>query len=146
MLCKFAKKDKSVLALLIAIGAVSCTFGIIWSFILDDEQHGLMMTAGMFTGLGAVFIAIAVVSIIKTKAMSEEKLKEEEIERKDERNIQLMRASYTVAAAVAFIIFASMAFLFMALDYKVPGFIMVGCIYVQAASVFIAHKIFEKKM
>lgn len=145
MFCKSIKNSK-FWGILIAIGIVSIIFGSVANGMLPDDAHNLSMFMGMFVGTGGAFIGIGIVRLVRLKTASPQKLKQEEIERNDERNIQILRISYTVANVTATIIFAIMAFTFVFLDYIIPALISIGAIYVQLAAVFIAHKYYSKQM
>lgn len=101
---------------------------------------------GMFSGLGGAFTAIGIVKLIHYKRTPPTKLKEEEIELNDERNIQILRISYSVANVTATVLFVVMAFVFVWLDYRIPAFISIGAIYIQMLAFFIANKYFKGKM
>lgn len=146
MLCKLGKENKKLLNGVVVLGIVSLIFGIVFARSLPEEEHTLTMLAGMFTGFGAGITAVALFYRIRSKVLSPEKLKEKEIEKNDERNIQIVRASFTVVAATAFLTFAVMAFVFMGMGYRVPSLIMVGCIYLQIIVFLIANKVISKKM
>lgn len=70
------------------------------------------------------------IKVIKYRRISSEKLKKEEIELSDERNIQRLRAANSVANASATIIFLIMAFIFVTLNYIVPAFIAIGAMLI----------------
>ena len=146
MLCKNVKNDKIKVLILMVVGVVSLVFGIVFSNIISEEQHNLMMLSGMFSGLGTAFIVIGIISIIKMKTITAEKLKKKEIEQNDERNIQVLRAAYSVVASASIFIFAILAFVFVGIGYKVPGIMMVVAMYVEVLIFFITYKINNKKM
>ena len=146
MLCRFAKTNKKLLSAMVIIGVVSLFFGIIFARSLSEEESSLMMLAGMFTGLGCGIIAVAVFYWVRSKVLSPEKLKQKEIEKNDERNVQISRASFTVVAVTSNLTFAVLAFVLIGMGYMVPSLIMVGCIYLQLAIFLIASKIISRKM
>ena len=145
MLCK-SYQNKNFYIGLIIIGLLSITFGAVFQQYIPENAHNLSMTAGMLSGIGAAFIAVGVIRLIKFKRSSPEKLKAEEIELKDERNIQILRATYSVVAAASILIFAILAFVFLLLDYMVPAWIAISGIYVEVVIFFIAYKIISSKM
>lgn len=145
MFCKSIKNNK-FWGVLIVVGLVSLVFGIVANSMIPDDARNLSMFTGMFVGAGSAFIGIGVVKLVRLKTVSPEKLKQEEIELNDERNIQILRISYTIANATATIIFAIMAFCFVFLNYIIPALVSVVAIYVQLAAFLIAHKYYSKKM
>lgn len=146
MLCKFGKQNKKFLGAVVIMGAVSLVFGILFARSLSDEEHSLMMLAGMFSGAGAGIMAVAIFFWIRSKVLSPEKLKQKEIEKNDERNVQINNAAFTVVAATANLTFAVLAFVLMGMGYMVPSLIMVACVYLQLAVFLIAHRIISRKM
>ena len=147
MLCKvFGNQNKKLLSGMVALGVVSLIFGIFFGRSLPEEEHNLMMLAGMFSGAGAGIIAVAVFFWIRSKVLSPEKLKEKEIEKKDERNVQITQASCTVVALSSILTFAALAFLLMGMGYMVPSLIMVGGLYLQVVVLLIASRIISRKM
>ena len=145
MLCKSYQNKKFYIGLII-IGFLSIIFGVIFDQFIPENAHNLSMTAGMLSGIGGAFIAIGVIRLIKFKKSSPEKLKAQEIEFRDERNIQILRATYSVVAAASILIFATLAFVFLLLNYMVPAWITISCIYVEVVIFFIAYKIISSKM
>ena len=146
MLCKFGKQYKKVLSGMVVLGIVSLIFGILFARSLSDDQNNLQMLAGMFTGAGTGIIAVAIFFWIRSKIVSPEKLKQKEIEKNDERNIQISRAALSVVAMTSNLTFAILAFVLMGMGYMVPALIMVACIYLQVAIFLIANRIISRKM
>lgn len=146
MLCKSYRKDINFYLGLIGIGVLSLVFGILFNINLPEEAHNLSMLSGMLSGIGATFISISIFGIIRLKTSSKEKLKAEEIEQKDERNVQILRKSYTLVAVSSLFLFIAITFLFLALDYMIPAFIAIGCIYAEIVIFFISYKIIALKM
>jgi hypothetical protein len=145
MLCKSIKSNKFWLTL-VGVGIVTFIFGIVGTIRITDATNNLDMLMGMFTGLGSAFTAIGIVKLIHYKRTSDVKLKQEEIELKDERNVQILRVAGSVANAIASALFAIMAFVFVFLDYKIPAFICLGALYVQVLVFFISYKYYSSKM
>jgi len=145
MLCK-SYQNKNFYIGLIIIGFLSIIFGVVFEQYIPENAHNLSMTAGMLSGIGAAFTAVGVIRLIKFRKSSPEKLKAEEIELRDERNIQILRATYSVVAAASILIFAILAFVFLLLDYMVPAWITISGIYVEVIIFFIAYKIISSKM
>lgn len=145
MLCKKNwKKGTSVLVL--CLGAVSFTFGLLTYLIARPEEHSLNTLLGMFTGFGFGIIAVAGFMLVRSKVVSPQKLMQEEIEREDERNIAISRAAGLVGFFAGVGLFAVLAFVFMGLGYRVPSFVCVGGIYVLVAGYLVARRVYAKKM
>lgn len=145
MLCKSINSKKHWY-MLIVIGIVTLIFGVVCFKNLPHDAQNINMLMGMFSGLGGAFTAIGVIKLIHYKRTPAEKLKKEEIELKDERNIQILRIACSVANTVATVLFALMAFIFVWLDYRIPAFISIGAMYVQVLAFYIAYKYFNAKM
>ena len=145
MLCRSVKSNKYWSAMVV-VGVITLIFGIITYNSISSDMHNVAMLKGMFTGLGAAFTAIGLVKIFQNKMTPEAKLKAKEIELKDERNIQILRISYSIANVVAIILFVVMAFVFVALNYIIPAFISIGAMYIQVLTFFIAYKYYSSKM
>ena len=140
-----SNQNKKIYIGLIVLGILSIIFGTVFQQYVESTPN-LKMTAGMIAGVGGAFVAIGVIRLIKFKKSTPEKLKAEEIELKDERNIQILRATYSVVAAASILIFAIMAFVFLLLDYMVPAWIAISGIYVEVIIFSIAYKIISSKM
>ncbi|MBU5674866.1 hypothetical protein KQI88_00360 [Alkaliphilus sp. MSJ-5] len=145
MLCKSVKNNR-FWQVLIVVGIVTLVFGIVYYSNLPKDAHNMSMLMGMFSGTGGAFVAIGVIKLIQHKRTAPEKLRQKEIELKDERNIQILRIAYTIANLTATILFIIMAFVFVWLDYKTPAFISLGAMYIQLLAFFIAYKYFNSKM
>ena len=145
MFCKSIKSNKYWVSLLI-VGIVSLVFGVVgYKNDLALSSNGDMLL-GMFSGMGGAFIVIGVIKLLHNKFASAAKLKEEIINMNDERNIQILRAAYTIANVASTVMFAVMAFVFVWLDYRTPAFIAVGAIWIQLIVFLISYSYFNKKM
>ena len=145
MFCKSIRSNR-IWATLVVVGVISFIFGIIGNIGVPDDADNISMLMGMFTGLGTAFIVIGVFKLIHYKRTSDAKLKQEEIEFKDERNIQILSNASSVANTTASGLFAIMAFVFVFLDYKTPAFICIGALYVQLLVFFISYKYYKSKI
>lgn len=129
MLCKSIKSNK-YWGTMAAIGIITLIFGLITYKSISNDAHNIAMLKGMFTGLGGAFTAVGLTRLVQNKLTPKAKLKAKEIELKDERNIQVYRVAYTIANTVATILFATMAFIFVSLNYVTPAFISIGAMYI----------------
>jgi hypothetical protein len=92
MLCKVIKNKRYWYFLMLA-GAVSASFGIIGILTEPDVACNIAMLLGMFTGIGAALLVFGVIRLLYMKFAPAAKLKAEEINMKDERNVQVGRAA-----------------------------------------------------
>ena len=145
MLCKSVKNNK-FWEMLVVIGIITLIFGAIAYKGVSDDTQNIAMLKGMIFGLGCTFTSIGLFKIIQNKRTPVEKLKAKEIELRDERNVQILRISYSVSNSVATVLFATMGFVFVALDYIMPAFIALGALYIQVIAFFIAHRYYNNKM
>lgn len=139
-------KSNKYYKILVLVGITTLVLGAIIFKRISAEGHNVSMLKGMFTGAGVSITAIGIVKLIQNRMSPEEKLKAKEIELKDERNIELLRISYSVASTVATILFAILGFIFVAMDYIVPGLISIGAMYIQLFAFFIAYKYYNNRM
>ena len=145
MICK-GKWNKHLCTLVMILGAASFLFGLLTFLIVKPETSSMNTLMGMFTGFGAGIMGVAIWQTIRAKVVSKEKLEQEEIEKWDERNIAIIRASATAAYYAAILLIAILIFVFMGLGNRVPSYIFLGGMYVLVGVFFIARKVLEKKM
>jgi len=145
MYCKSKKSNRYLIGLVI-VGAISLVFGIIGHKVSLASTGNEDMLLGMFSGLGATFVATGTIRLFRNKFTSKEKLKQEEIDLKDERNVQILRAAYTITNVASSILFALLAFVFVWLNYRTPAFIAIGALWIQVIVFFISYCYFSKKM
>ena len=86
---------------MIIVGIVTLVFSFILYRNISYAPHNVHMLMGMFTGLGSALTVVGSVKLIRHKKASAKKLKEEEIELNDERNIQILRKAYSVSNKMA---------------------------------------------
>ncbi|MCI5688819.1 MAG: hypothetical protein MR303_10100 [Emergencia sp.] len=147
MLCKIFGNDNRIFNFtLIIAGAVAIVFGLWYSYITPEEMHHLQMLAGMFTGMGSAFLAIGVFFFLHSHFGSAEKKKQREIERNDERNVQITCYAMSIAAFAAVLFSAILIFVFTALNYILPSMLILAGVYIELAVFLIAFKILERKM
>lgn len=142
----FCNKSTKYQIVSLAVGAISFLFGIIGHYNNFATSGNESMLLGMFTGFGAAWIILGIIFLLRNKFMSKEKLKQEQINLKDERNVQIYRASFANANTACTVLFALMAFLFVGLGYRVPGLIAVGALWVQTVVFLVSHFYYSKKM
>ena len=145
MICK-GKWNKQLCMVMLGLGAVSFLFGLLSYLIGKPESSSMNTLMGMFTGFGAGIMGVAIWLTVRAKMVSKEKLEQEEIEKWDERNIAIIRASATAAYYAAILLMAVLIFLFMGLGYRTPSYICLGGLYVLVGVFFVARKVLEKKM
>lgn len=145
MLCKMIKSNKHWLVI-IGIGLITLIFGATSHIYLSDISNNIDMLLGMFSGFGFSFLLVGLINIIRIKRSPETKLKEKEIEMKDERNIQITRIANSVSYFVAMMILTILSFLFVGLNYPVPAFITVGALLILGMTNIIAYRYYNKKM
>lgn len=145
MLCK-TYKNKQFYIGLIVLGIISLLFGILFNINLPEERHNLSMFSGMLTGIGGAFLVVGIVRLIKLKISSPEKLKEEEIEKNDERNVLILRKSYSITAVSSLFLFIALIFTFLLLDYMIPAIITIACLYIEIAIFFLSYMRISAKM
>lgn len=144
MFCKYY--NKSTLSIMLIAGVVSLVFGIVSVNMTSENAHNLVMLSGMFVGFGGALTAIGIFRLVRMKISSPEKLKNDEIKRTDERNIQIIRTAAVAAETAAVVLFAIMAFLFVWLGYRTASFISIGAMYVNQLVYFIARRVVSTKM
>ena len=132
--------------ILFLVGIISLTFGAVSHNHMTGISPNISMLNGMITGAGFAFTAVGAIKLLRNKRIPSEKLKAKEIELKDERNIELMRISLSISSTTASLLFAILAFVFIGMDYIIPGLICIVALYIQLASLFIAHKYYNSKI
>ena len=145
MLCKMISNKRGWILVMLA-GAVSAAFGITGILMEPEAVGNIAMLLGMFTGMGAALFLFSLIRLLYLRFAPASKLKAEEINRKDERNVQVSRAAAMAAYLSAALLCAVMAFVFVWLGYRVPAYIVVGAIWVQVIVFLIAHKVYGSKM
>ncbi len=120
--------------------------GIVIQARVPEEAHNISRFAGVLTGMGTGILVVIVINWLVNRFSTPEKRKLRQIEKNDERNIQLIRAAYTVGAISAIIILAIMVMLFVLLEQYVASYIALGALYVEAIVVRVAYVILGKRM
>ncbi|HKL87302.1 MAG TPA: hypothetical protein VJ861_13325 [Treponemataceae bacterium] len=132
--------------LLLLVGIISLIVSLILYKMVSIERPHISMLKGMFIGLGSVFTAIGIINIFQIKMSSPEKLKANEIELKDERNIEILMLALSISGKVATYLFAIMSFVFIGMNYIVPALMAIGSMYIQLSVFLIAHRYYKSKM
>lgn len=145
MFCKLVDSRKYAPYFLVA-GMVSLVFGVVGYQNQIMESHSGNMLLGMFSGFGGALVVASIVNLLRYKFSSAERLKEEEINAKDERNLLILKTSFSYTYGVSTVLLGVMAFVFVGLGYPVPSFIVVGAIWVQVIAFFLIHTYLNKKM
>lgn len=146
MFCK-SIKNRKIWKVYVVIGIITIIFsGLLSQYSTVMDTHNGNMLIGMFSGLGSALLTIGIVNLIRSKRIPEQKLRKQEIELKDERNIQIIRLSYSVGNMTATLLLAIIAFIFVGMNYIMPAVIAIGAMYVQWLAVFIAGKYYSKKI
>ena len=145
MLCRFKSKRVAPIILLI-VGIISLTYGIVAYQTTPADAHDYNQFLGMLTGFGSGIVCVALFYLIRARVISPEKRKQKEVEQNDERNIAIQRAALTISAVAAIFIFASLAFAFTAMGFRLPSYLCIGAMYLQILIYLIALRVYRKKM
>lgn len=145
MYCKLVKNTRYYVMLLF-VGVVLATFGIINQALLSESANNMSRVMGIFTGMGSAFVGVAIIKLVHQKRTSPEKLREEEIELKDERNVSILRNAYTTSSVAASIMFAILVILFSAIGSVMESYICLAALLIQQGVFLIAHRYYSKKM
>lgn len=145
-----SKCKKQVNYFIILLGVLTLVLGILIEVHLqmtgETQMPNISRFAGMLTGFGSGILAVGAFRLLRNRFGSKEKLKEREIEKNDERNIQLTRVAYTVAAVGALLLFAILAFIFILLGDYLESWLAIIAMYVEIIIFGIAYKVIGKKM
>lgn len=131
---------------LLVVGILTLTFGVVSHKKMTGISPNISMLNGMIQGAGFAFAAIGGFKLLQNKRITSERRQAKEIELNDERNIQVTRIALAISSTVATIILGLLSFVFVALDYILPGMLLIVAIYIQLLSLFIAYKYYDKKM
>lgn len=145
MFCNMSDK-KAMNLFWIILGGISIILGIFLALRLPEDAHNYMRFAGMLTGFGSGILGVGLVFTLRRRFSSPEKLKEREIEQKDERNIQITRAAYTMSACGAFILFVLLTFIFTLMGEYTASLIAIIAMYIDIAVFAISYLVLQKKM
>lgn len=145
MLCRTYQK-KNVYIGLIVLGIISIIAGVLIERQVGSDAGSQSMMAGMITGMGAAFAAVGIIRLIRVVRSSAERLKAVEIEANDERNIQILRASYTVVAVSSMLLLIIAALVLLWLGYMTPAWIVLSILYTEVVIFFVSYKIFSSRM
>lgn len=145
MFCKTEKSSKFYISMLV-VGILLFALGIIKAIMLPDTAHLESRIMGMLTGLGGGIAGFSIMRLIQLKVSSPEKLKQKQIEKHDERNIQLARTAYTISSMSATLMFAGLVFLFTMMGSITESYICLGALLLQSLIFFVSYGHFEKKM
>lgn len=143
MLCR--GKNKGFFTIIGVIGIISMGFGIIMQTQLPEEAESPSMAAGFITGIGAAFAAIYLIRKIQEKFFPD-KVKRDEIDMNDERNIQLRRGAASFAWLAAIIYLAAAAFVLLMLEQRTGAYVALGGVYVSAIADLLAMQVLKKRM
>lgn len=145
MICKTLKGTRFY-GVLIFVGVVLSVFGIISESMLRESAHNMSRLMGTFTGMGGGLIGVGGARLIHQKITSPEKLKQEQIKLKDERNVQILRVAYTISNAVASLLFASLVIIFFAIGSTIESYICIAAMLLQQGVFWIAYRYYNNKM
>ncbi|MFA9377580.1 MAG: hypothetical protein ACERKZ_12595 [Lachnotalea sp.] len=145
MMCKSFKSTRFYVAVLF-LGVVLFAFGLINATVINESAHNTMRLMGIITGVGAGFAGVSIAKLIHRKITSPEKLKQEQIELKDERNIQILRIAYTISNVVAALLFAGLVILFSAIGSTKESYLCLGALSIQQIAFWIAYQYYKKKI
>lgn len=143
------KSDRAiywVFALLAGIAAFA--FGVSGPHLGDmltiyHNENLLRQSSAIF---GFILVVICTRKLYRMKFGLPEDLKKDDIDRNDERNIQVRRAANSSANLAAAFSLEIMAGLFVLLDYKVPAYIAAGALLLQGIIYVCAHAFYNKRM
>ena len=110
------------------------------------KHLGVNMIATCFlAGFGSAWIGLGVIGIF-VKRLNPEYIKKQEINQKDERNIQIREKSGYITFLVTLFSLAILEFVFLLTDNDIACMLTIGIMAVHIASFFIALFYYGKKI
>jgi len=114
------------------------------SFLL--KHLGVNMIAACFlAGFGSAWIGLGVIGVFM-KRLNPEYLKKQEINKKDERNVQIREKSGYITFLITSFSFAVLEFVFLLTDNNIACVLAIGAMAIHIASFFIALFYYDKKI
>ncbi len=134
------KHQKKFFIAVVVLGVALLVSGFIVEALLGESRF-----LGFATGFGSAIIAVAVVNLARNKR-DPQLVKEQEINEKDERHIQIRGRAAQNTFYVSLFGMVAVVIAFVFLDYMVPCFIMIGLMFLHAISYFAFLGHYDKKM
>lgn len=135
------KKSKALYIILLIIGVALIVSGILVNYFLDSSKY-----LGFGSGLGSAFIAIGIMNLILLKVQKPEVLKQQQINEKDERNIKIREKSAYATFYITMFGLTVVELIFVLLDYVIPGFIVMGLLFIHIISLLLYTAHYSKKI
>lgn len=138
--------EKKNMKVMLVIGLVLMVVGAVLGYLLPEEAHWQTKAAGVISGSGFAFTAMAAAVLIRRKRMGEARANDSELAMTDERGIAVAYRAQSIAAIAA--IFGIIAIMLVAL-FRGDELYMALCTalcFVVAAAKLIAWHIYNKKM
>ncbi|MDR0469213.1 MAG: hypothetical protein LBH09_04500 [Peptococcaceae bacterium] len=132
--------------ILVVSGLISVLFGIVVNQALPENEHDLIMLMGMFVGLGSAFITVGIIGFVLNARMTPEQKRQEEIDRKDERNIMICGYAYKISSIATSVFFAVSSFVLVGLGNRLAAYFCIGGMYLQIITQALAQMYYQKKM
>ena len=145
MFCKF-NFGKRLSIIMLCVGLVTLTFGLVSYLLSEPEAHNIATLLGMFTGAGFAFTAFGIIGLLLHRFSSKEKLEQRQIEKNDERNIALIRAASTVGHHAGMACFTILAFVLVLLNQQLAAYLCIAGLYVQLITMQVAYRIYRRRM
>jgi len=114
------------------------------SFLAKHLGVNLIATC-FLAGFGSAWIGLGVIGIF-IKRLNPEYLKKQEINQKDERNIQIREKSGYITFLVTLFSLAILEFVFLLTDHDFACVLTIGAMSIHIASFFIALFYYDKKL
>ena len=142
---KKAQRSRGALLLGLA-GLLLLIGGVILCGMLAETYPLFERLGGVTSGAGGALMGVGFSRFYQIRKLTPEQERRKEIERCDERNIQVNRAALCVVAAAGFIILGVLAVLFTVLDYGAAGIICSAAVFVLIAVYLVAYRRLSAKM
>jgi uncharacterized membrane protein len=124
-------------------------FGAGWALLLFGTVAKIFdygqSVSGFALGVGCGFIAVGT-ALMYRRFRNPKQAREEEIVQKDERFIKIREKSAYAMYFVTLFALAIVVFVFLCLDYTIPGYIAIGLIAVHSIGYFIFLHLNNKKL
>ncbi|MDR1028773.1 MAG: DUF2178 domain-containing protein [Clostridiales Family XIII bacterium] len=132
--------DKKLIPIMPALGC--CLIGV--SFLMSQLKVN-PSACDFLAGIGCAWVGMGVVGIL-IKRMRPAYAKQREINKRDERNMQISEKSGSIAFLVSSFSFSVLAFVFLVLDYELACVLALCAMAVHIASFFIALFCYRRKL
>ncbi len=139
---------KQIKSYVFYVGVAAFAIGLLLKSFFPEANGAMQSLSFVLIGFGSGIIGVGIASLWRQRTLKDhpEKVKQMEIDEKDERNVRLREKAGYATWYVTMFVLAALSMAFVVMDLAIACWLTLGALFVHIISFFVCIGRYNKKM